>query len=172
MRTLIRWLAVPTAVLTLAVAACGSDAATPTPTPTGPIAGQDCPDDVAVGKQVRFGNDGRTDLFGVELGSGSKGVVLGHQNGGTVCQWIFEAREWAGQGYHVLVFDFGGFGASGGSSTGLVQDMTAATAFLRANGATSIVLIGGSMGGSAAIAAGGDRRAREALAAFLTANPP
>jgi dienelactone hydrolase len=155
MRIVTRWLAVPAAVLTLALAACGGGgAATPQPSATGPIAGADCADEVSGGRQVTFGSEGKADLYGVVFGTGTKGLVLGHQNGGSVCQWSYNAKQWAAQGYRVLAFDFSGFGASLGSQSDLVQNMTAATAFLRADGATSIVLIGASMGGTAAIAAG------------------
>jgi len=86
------------------------------------------------------------DTAGVVLGSGKTGVVLGHQAASDLCEWMPRARELAAQGRQVLAFDFGQAGQ-------IEQDMMAAAAELRRRGADRLVLVGSSMGGTAAIAA-------------------
>lgn len=146
-----RRLALLAAAAAVALAGCSGGDPVPAPSPTGLNAGAAC-ELPAGARQTRFGEHG-ADLGGVILGSGKTGIVLAHQNGGDVCQWLPYAIELAGRGYRVLTFDFGGFGVStaGGAST--PQQVAAAAATLRADGATGIVLIGGSMGGTAVLAA-------------------
>ena len=43
----------------------------------------------------------------VVLGQGRTGVVLGHQAGSDLCEWLPQARRLAKQGHQVLAFDFG-----------------------------------------------------------------
>jgi pimeloyl-ACP methyl ester carboxylesterase len=73
-------------------------------------------------------------------------VVLGHQSGSDLCEWLPRARVLARQGRQVLAFDFG-------PAAHISQDMAAAAAELRRRGAARLVLVGSSMGGTAAIAA-------------------
>ena len=98
--------------------------------------------------------DGAT-LVGVVVGSGRTGLVLGHQLGSDLCEWLPQARDFANRGYRVLVFDFAGFGDSGhGPADGRVDnDVVAAAAELRRRGAERVVLIGSSMGGTAVLSA-------------------
>ncbi|MEV4535366.1 alpha/beta fold hydrolase [Asanoa sp. NPDC049518] len=100
-------------------------------------------------KPVRFGP---SDLGGLIGGSGTTGVVLAHQAEADLCQWILGFNELIGAGYKVLAFDFHGHGSSESSETGFDDDVVAAAA-LRADGATSLVLVGASMGGTFSIAA-------------------
>jgi pimeloyl-ACP methyl ester carboxylesterase len=99
-------------------------------------------------------SDGAT-LVGVVLGSGRTGLVLGHQLGSDLCEWLPQARSFAERGYRVLAFDFAGFGDSEhGPADGRVDtDVVAAAAQLRRRGADRIVLIGSSMGGTAVLSA-------------------
>ncbi|MEV0458672.1 alpha/beta hydrolase [Catellatospora methionotrophica] len=139
------------AAVTLAGCTGGDPVAAPSPAPTGLNAGATC--DLPTGaRQTRFGDHG-ADLGGVILGSGKTGVVLAHQNGGDVCQWISYAFELAGKGYRVMAFDFGGFGVSTRGELDNPQQVAAAAAALRADGATDIVLVGASMGGTAVLVA-------------------
>ncbi|GIF99792.1 alpha/beta fold hydrolase [Catellatospora citrea] len=146
-----RRLALLAAAAAVALAGCSGGDPVPAPSPTGLNAGATCglP---AGARQTRFGDHG-ADLGGVILGSGKTGIVLAHQNGGDVCQWLPYAFELAGKGYRVLMFDFGGFGVSTRGELDTPQQVAAAAAALRADGATSIVLIGASMGGTAVLAA-------------------
>jgi pimeloyl-ACP methyl ester carboxylesterase len=104
-------------------------------------------------KPVHFGVDGATNLAGLVGGDGTAGVVLAHQAEADLCQWILGFNELIGKGYRVLAFDFHGHGASESSEAGFDDDVVAAAATLRAQGATSVVLIGASMGGTFSIAA-------------------
>ena len=94
------------------------------------------------------------DIYGVEVGSGSTGVVLGHQYLSDHCELIDFARKLAGAGYRALTIDFRGFGASsGGAAYRYDRDVAAAVARLRADGATRVELVGASMGGTAVLVA-------------------
>jgi len=158
----IRQTAVAVAVA-VAVAGCGTGgrpagsptkASTTTATAVRPSAGSGCRSDAAKGTQVRFTNQAGASLAGVLLGSSATGVLLAHQSDGDVCQWLPFANDLADAGYRVLAFDFAGDGASdpAGNST-LDGDVVAATGFLREHGATAVVLVGASMGGTAVVAA-------------------
>ncbi|GIF48096.1 alpha/beta hydrolase family protein [Asanoa ferruginea] len=147
------------AALTLLLAGCGGDdggtTAAAAPSPTGPVPGGECPG-MAEGvgaKPVHFGAAGATNLAGLIGGTGTAGVVLAHQAEANLCQWILGFNELIGKGYKVLAFDFHGHGASESSEVGFDDDVVAAAATLRADGATSIVLIGASMGGTFSVAA-------------------
>lgn len=143
--------ALGTLAAVLAVTAC-TGTPTPAPSPTGLNSGADCglPDGV---RQTRFGSDIGADLGGIILGTGRTGVVLAHQNGGDVCQWLDYGMVLVQRGYRVLLFDFGSFGVSFGGSSTNAQQVAAAAMVLRADGATSIVLMGASMGGTAVLIA-------------------
>ena len=107
---------------------------------------------------VRFRASDRVRLLGVELGSGPRGVVLAHQGASNLCIWLPYARQLAARGYHVLVFDHRGFGSSGRASHWRRQnrvdyDVLGAIRTLRARGASSVVIAGGSLGGAAVLSA-------------------
>lgn len=73
------------------------------------------------------------------LGSGGRGVLLVPQSDGDICQWLSMGRQLALAGYRVGVMDWG-----------LSRDdsVRAATRALRGAGATSVVLVGASLGGA------------------------
>jgi pimeloyl-ACP methyl ester carboxylesterase len=97
--------------------------------------------------------DGAT-VYGVEVGTGATGVVLGHQYFSTHCEFMDFARELATAGFRALTIDFRYNGAStGGNSSRLDLDVAAAAARLRADGATRVKLVGASMGGTAVLVA-------------------
>ena len=107
---------------------------------------------------VRVRASDRVRLIGVELGSGPRGVVLAHQGASNLCIWLPYARSLAARGYRVLVFDHRGFGSSGRASHWRRQnrvdyDVLGAIRVIRARGATSVVLAGGSLGGAAVLSA-------------------
>jgi pimeloyl-ACP methyl ester carboxylesterase len=109
----------------------------------------------AGGKQVWFTDSSGAALGGVELGSGTAGVVLAHQSVADSCTWMPYGAELAAAGYHVLAFDFAGNGASPAAPAGDTPDknVLGAAAFLRGEGAKNVVLIGAGMGGAAALVA-------------------
>lgn len=88
-------------------------------------------------------------LVGLALGKGPRGVVLAHQFRSNLCAWLPVARTLAKRGYRVLAFDFRAPGT--GDSADL--DVAAAARALLGRGATSVVLVGASMGGTASLAA-------------------
>jgi pimeloyl-ACP methyl ester carboxylesterase len=97
-------------------------------------------------------------LIGVELGAGPNVVILAHQGASDLCIWVPYARTLATRGYRILVFDHRGFGSSGqsGHSTRrdrVDYDVLGAIRTMRARGARTIVLAGGSLGGAAVLAA-------------------
>ncbi len=134
--------------LALSLAACGGSPK-PAPSPT-PLADDDC--DVSAGTPVLFGAGKATNLAGVIYGTGKTGVVLAHQSDGSLCQWAPYAQVLGQQGYRAMAFDFPSYGSSHGSD-GLDAAVVEAATYLHEHGATSVVLIGASMGGTAVVAA-------------------
>lgn len=77
------------------------------------------------------------------LGRGPRGVVVGAQANGDICQVLPFARGLAGKGYHVAVFDW--------TMLQYGDNMTSATKALIADGATKVVLGGFSRGALVAL---------------------
>jgi pimeloyl-ACP methyl ester carboxylesterase len=126
------------------------------------------PDEQAGAK--RFRNSAGARLVGVMLGEGRTGIVLGHQLGGDLCEWMPMARDLADRGYRVLAIDFGGFGESESADyrRTLREDILAATTQLRRAGSDRVVLIGSSMGGTAVVAAAPAARIRVSAVVSLS----
>jgi pimeloyl-ACP methyl ester carboxylesterase len=109
------------------------------------------PGDTAVRMKTRDG----VSIYGLEVGTGATGVVLGHQYFSDHCEFMTLARELAGLGYRAISIDFRGNGLSStGRSNRLDLDVAAAVARLRADGVTRVKVVGASMGGTAALVAG------------------
>ena len=89
-------------------------------------------------------------------GEGDRGAVLAHGGRFTKESWQPQAQELARAGFHVLAFDFRGFGQSHGpgdsdmDTAPMWLDVLAAVRYLRRNGAKTVAIVGGSFGGSAA----------------------
>jgi len=98
----------------------------------------------------QFTADDGTHLLGVLIGRGPSGVVLAHQSDQTLCGWLPFARHLAAKGFRVFPVDlpFRPF-----QNAGWDRDLEAAVDYLRRAGAASVVLIGASMGGAAAMVA-------------------
>ncbi len=95
--------------------------------------------------------DGLT-LHGTLYGGGSQGVVLAHMFPTDQSSWAPFAEKLAEAGYMALTFDFRGYGESDdGDIAAITLDTDAALAFLQAQGAEQIVLVGASMGGTASV---------------------
>jgi pimeloyl-ACP methyl ester carboxylesterase len=95
-------------------------------------------------------------LVGVMLGRGRTGLVLAHGHGLDLCEWLPQGQAFARLGYRVLAFDFEGYGESqpgSGPDARIDTDVVAAAEQLRRRGAHQIVLIGSSMGATAALSA-------------------
>jgi pimeloyl-ACP methyl ester carboxylesterase len=89
-------------------------------------------------------------------GDGERGVVLAHGGRFDKGSWAEQARALAASGFRVLAIDFRGYGRSraGRATTpeddGFRYDVLAAVRYLAAQGARSVSVVGGSMGGGAA----------------------
>jgi len=89
-------------------------------------------------------------------GGGGRGVVLAHGGRFNKESWEKQARILAAAGFRALAIDFRGYGQSRGPGQSeplgapLHLDVLAAVRYLRQNGAKTVSVIGGSMGGGAA----------------------
>jgi pimeloyl-ACP methyl ester carboxylesterase len=99
--------------------------------------------------------DGGT-VFADLYGSGDRGVVLAHGGRFNKESWSAQAQQLAVAGYRVLAIDLRGYGKSHGPGdkdamdAPLDLDVLAGVRYLHHAGATSVAVIGGSMGGAAA----------------------
>jgi len=93
---------------------------------------------------LRFFAEDDTPLAGVVLGSGPRGLVLAHGQGGDVCEWLPYARDFAAGGYRALVYD---------SRPGPRVDLDAAAAVeaLRRTGSEHVIAMGSSAGAIASL---------------------
>ncbi|REK75237.1 alpha/beta hydrolase [Paenibacillus paeoniae] len=95
-------------------------------------------------------------LSALVLGSGTKGVLLAHEQGYNICSFLDMGVELADHGYLVVIPEYRDHGAS--QSTGDTQpidlDADAALSELARLGAERVFLAGASCGGSTAIIAG------------------
>jgi pimeloyl-ACP methyl ester carboxylesterase len=83
-------------------------------------------------------------------GKGDRGVVLAHGGRFNKESWKDQARALVSAGFRVLAFDFRGFGCSSGPGEAYENDVLAAVHYLKAHGAKTVSVVGGSFGGSAA----------------------
>lgn len=123
---------------------------TSTTTPAGPCG-------LAQATDITF-SAGRGDatLHGVSTGQGPTAIVLAHESDDDACGWGFFVPELAAADRQILAFDFSGNGTSSYIPDGRLDlDVLAAVTEARNRGATRVVVIGASMGGTAALAAAG-----------------
>lgn len=103
-------------------------------------------------RSVQFETPDGEVLAGAVFGEGQVGIVLAHMRGADKTTWYPFARNAAQAGYMALAFDFRGYGDSTGErDTDLDVDLITAVALLRSEGATSIVVMGASMGATATV---------------------
>ncbi len=115
-------------------------------------------------------------------GAGDRGVILAHGGRFNKESWMPQARTLAAAGFKVLAFDFRGYGQSRGPgdvdplAAPLRLDVLAAVRYLRGAGATSVSVVGGSMGAGAAADASIEAKPGEidrmVLLAGLSNGPP
>ncbi|MDH4063673.1 MAG: alpha/beta hydrolase [Acidobacteriota bacterium] len=96
-------------------------------------------------------------------GQGTDAVVLAHGAVFNKESWAPLAETLVDRGHRVLAIDFRGYGASksGDEDKALYQDVLAAVRYLRERGATSVAVVGASMGGGASGLAAVEARAGE-----------
>lgn len=120
-------------------------------------------------------------LFGTPPSEGSGGVVgvvLSHMLPADQRSWWGFADRLSSGGYLALTYDFRGYcpGGDAGCSAGkkqvaaIWQDVLGAAAFLRSEGATQLVLVGASMGGTASLVAA--TRMEQQPTAVITLSAP
>src|ERR1700677_3692508 len=89
-------------------------------------------------------------------GQGSRAVVLAHGGRFNKESWREHAEYLASKGFRILAIDFRGFGCSTGpgqsnfDTAPFAKDVLAAVRDMKANGAKTVSVVGGSFGGSAA----------------------
>jgi alpha/beta hydrolase family protein len=137
---------------TTSTSTTASDPSTTTAPPTtgsGPCGLSDAAADVT----FSAGRNGGT-LHAVVAGEGTTALVLAHEAQEDACMWAPFVPELATGGRSVLAFDFSGDGSSDDIGDGRLDlDLLAAVAEARHRGATKVVAIGASKGGTAALAA-------------------
>jgi pimeloyl-ACP methyl ester carboxylesterase len=127
----------------------------------------------AAPREVSFPTADNGVVYANLYGSGERGVVLAHGLRFNKESWEKQANELAAAGFRVLAIDFRGYGKSGGGTQkDLYLDILAATRYLRQNGATSVAVLGGSMGGGAAANAVVNARPGEIDRVVLLAHVP
>jgi pimeloyl-ACP methyl ester carboxylesterase len=145
-----------TAALVLAATGCSSTVSKPTATagatspssPSPAIEAVCLQGDSELAKGVTHFPGGNGHLVeAYTTGSGPVGVVLAHQRDADLCEWSGIWPDFAAKGYMVMAITMGG---------AIDTDVAKAAEQLRARGATQIVLVGASMGGTAALAAAGE----------------
>jgi pimeloyl-ACP methyl ester carboxylesterase len=117
--------------------------------------------DLSGSQAVSFPSADGIRLEGRLFGDGTAAVVLSHMQPSDQTSWFGFATRLADAGYLVLTYDFRGYcpGGQGGCSAGerdlsaIWQDVLGAIEFVRGRGATSVSLVGASMGGTASLVA-------------------
>src|SRR5207249_7963471 len=95
-------------------------------------------------------------IFADIYGTSDKAIVLAHGGRFNKMSWARQAETLAAAGFQVLALDFRGYGKSRGPGDSepmdspLHLDVLAAVRYLRKNGAKTVSIVGGSMGGGAA----------------------
>lgn len=142
----------------LALVGCGAASGGPhattsatTRTPFGAADGY-CLTARELGETFVLHGPGHNRLAALSIGTGPVAVVLAHQASGSLCQWWPYARSLATK-FRVVAFDFDGSGASPPGDGDYPGEVAAAAHWARDHGARQIVLMGGSMGGTAVMVA-------------------
>ena len=89
-------------------------------------------------------------------GEGARGLVLAHGGQFKKESWREQAKAFESKGFRILAIDFRGFGCSTGpgdansDTAPFENDVLAAVHYLKAHGAKTVSVVGGSLGGAAA----------------------
>jgi pimeloyl-ACP methyl ester carboxylesterase len=167
MRTPRRRIALIATALTVSLlgAACSggsspdqATATTTAPAPSLPRAATRCGLPDAEAKSLWFAARDGVQIDGAMVGSGPSGVVLAHQSQSDLCGFWPFAVFLSRHGMRVLDIDLRCNGLAtcpdGEAADHLADDVAGAVAELRRQGATSVALVGASMGGTASLVAG------------------
>jgi len=135
-------MAVGTLLAGLTLAACSKPAP---PAPVVPIAS--CiTEDVQREHGLTLTRPDGVEVDALDYGTGTTAIVLANQVDGDLCGWQPYPEIWASQGYQVLTFNYSGRDRA-------PDDVLAGVAAVRERGATHVVLIGASKGGTAVLVA-------------------
>jgi uncharacterized protein len=148
------WLLALVAGATVVLAGCGNSGSTSqTSPPATPTLAQPTATFAVATRDAWFTTTDGVRLGGTLYGKGTTGVALAHQVNGMQSQWKGFAQQLAARGYLALAFDFRGRGISEGTFNTDTEDVDLRTAitYLRAQGATRIVVMGASLGGAVAL---------------------
>lgn len=128
------------------------------------------PNEARRGDPIRFTSDDGVELAGELRGDGDVGVVLAHMFPTDRTSWSSFATDLADRGFRTLTFDFRGYGDSEGERDipEIWRDVVAAVRALREEGATRVVVVGASMGGTAVLLAA----VQEPVDAVVTLSAP
>ncbi len=142
------------------IMACGADE-TPVPTPSQETA-----------RHVSFTTEDGLVIRGRLFGQSDVGVALAHMYPADQTSWWQFAELLAKEGYMALAFDFRGYRESGGDrNIDLIdRDVEAALEFLMDQGASTVFLMGASMGGTAALQVAANRA--DAVAGVVSLSAP
>ena len=146
---------------------------TPLPTPTSGVTITPTPTiPVVPSRPVHFFTSDHVQLAGLLFGHGKTAVICSHEYRTTKDIWSTSAVVpfLALRGYMVLAYDFRGNGDSAGQfdTYKIAVDLHAAIVFVRQLGATKVVLLGSSMGGTASLNAA----ASDQVTAVVTLSAP
>jgi esterase/lipase len=113
-----------------------------------------CPPRALAQERTSFSTQDRALIYADVYGTGPRGVVLAHGGQFNKESWREQARVLVGAGFRVLAIDFRGYGQSrdsGGARRSADEtrhlDVMAAVEYLRKAGATTVSVVGASMGG-------------------------
>lgn len=161
-------------VIALAVVGCGSSSgghssttstttseATPSARDKLPEPIQVCPDTSGGWRKLTFHDHGAS-IDAAVLGDGPVGVVFANDSGNSACGWTAFARQLAGHGMRVLLFEYDDESQAAGEAI-------AAGHALRAAGASHLAMIGASVGGRAVVQANARDHSTFAAAVSLSA---
>jgi pimeloyl-ACP methyl ester carboxylesterase len=129
-------------------------------------------------RAVEFTSADGVHLEGRLFGDGTSAVVLSHMRPADQTSWYGLADRLADDGYLVLTYNFRGYcpggdaGCSGGERDigAIWQDVLGAVRYVRSQGATSVSLVGASMGGTASLVAAAEEGA--GVRAVVTLSAP
>jgi pimeloyl-ACP methyl ester carboxylesterase len=157
---------------------CGGTGDDPNDEPSATPSSAESPSPTPVpGEAVTFRASDGVRIAGRLFGDGPVGVVLGHSIDGDATEWWNVAEVIADAGHAALAIDFRGYcpgddaGCSeDGNTADAWRDLLAGARFLRERGVSDIVLIGASMGGTAAILAAA--HPRPSVSGVITLSSP
>jgi len=107
----------------------------------------------SAGPNILFQSTDGVTLSAHRFGSGSNWVILAHMFPADQTSWFSFADSLGASGWTALTFDFRGYGSSAGERdiSRIDRDLAGAVHYARRSGARRIVIIGASMGGTAAL---------------------